>query len=318
MMSGCVAEVADWRPGQVVDVDVAMHRLTTTVALRMLFGALATAAVVAEAHALLPPMMRGLYRRAMIPFAPLHAVPTPENRRYLTARRRLHAVVDTLLAQPSTEDTGDTAVDVLRAGGLAGRELRDEVLGLLVGGVETTVATLCWTFVLLDEHDEVRERLHAEVDAVLDSGAPATHADLERLPHTGRVVTEVLRLYPPVWVLTRQVTEDTELAGHPVPAGATVMFSPYAQHRDPRLFPAPDEFDPDRWLPDRAVPQGAWIPFGAGNRKCVGDVFATVEATLAVATIARRWRLTATGPRPKPVPRGELGTGRLRMTARPR
>ena len=313
MMAEQVTAMVDaWRPGEVLDVDVAMHRLTTAVALRMLFASRATEEVVAEVHELLPPMMRGLYRRAMIPFAPLHAVPTPENRRYLAARRRLHAIVDGLLASPSTED--DSAVSVLHAGGVTGAELRDEVLNLLAGGMETTVAALCWTFVLLDRHQDVRDRLHAEVD---ETGSPG-HDDLPRLAHTGRVVTEVLRLYPPIWVLTRQVTEDTELAGHALPAGATVMFSPYALHRDPTLFDSPDEFDPDRWLPERAgsVPQGAWIPFGAGNRRCVGDVFATTEATLAVARIASRYHLTATGPYPKPVPRGELGTGPLRMVPR--
>lgn len=318
MMSEQAAAMVDgWRPGQALDVDVAMHRLTTTAALRMLFASRVTGEVVAEMHALLPSMMRGLYRRAMIPVAPLHAVPTPENRRYRTARRRVHGLVDELLASPSTED--DAAVSALRASGLTGAELHDEVMGLLVGGVETTVATLCWAFVLLDQDQALRDRLHAEVDHVLD-GRPAGYDDLARLDYTGRVVTEVLRLYPPVWVLTRQVAEDTELAGHPVPAGATVMFSPYALHHDPRLYDTPETFDPDRWLPDPAatVPQGAWIPFGAGNRKCIGDVFATVEATIALATVSARWRLSSAGPRPKPVPRGELGTGRLRMTARPR
>jgi cytochrome P450 len=202
MSAEAAALTGGWRSGQALDVDVAMHRLTTTVAARMLFAAQATDAVVAELHALLPHLMRGLFRRAMIPVAPLHRVPTPANRQYVGARQRVHGLVDELLARPSTEDA---AVSVLRASGLTGTELHDEVMGLLVGGVETTVATLCWAFVLLDQDKDLRDRLHAEVDTVL-AGRPAGHDDLARLDHTGRVVTEVLRLYPPVWVLTRQVT----------------------------------------------------------------------------------------------------------------
>jgi cytochrome P450 len=306
---------AEWQEGELLDLNAVMHRLTTTVGLRMLFGSRTTPEVVAEVHELLPVMMRGLYRRAIVPVAPLHALPTPLNRRYLATRTRLHALVEKLLAM-STEDG---TVAMLRDAGLTGQELHDEVVGLLVGGVETTVATLCWTFSLLSRNPNTRRRLHAEVDSVL-AGRPAVYADLPNLDYTQRLVMEVLRLYPPIWVLTRQVMEDTELGGHQLSAGATVMFSPYALHRDPNLFEAADEFDPDRWLPERAtsVPQGAWIPFGAGNRKCIGDVFASVEAATAVATIAARWQLSPAGTPPRPVPRGELSTGPLPMIVGPR
>jgi len=305
------AMTAGWQEGELIDLNTVMHRLTTTVGLRMLFGSQVTPDVVAEVHELLPVMMRGLYRRAIVPVPRVHVL----DRRYLAARRRLHDLTDELL----TASTVDGTAAMLRDAGLTGQELHDEVVGLLVGGVETTVATLCWTFSLLSRNPNTRRRLHAEVDAVL-SGRPAVYTDLAALDYTQRLVTEVLRLYPPIWVLTRQVMEDTEIGGHPVPVGATVMFSPYALHRDPNLFETPDEFDPDRWLPERAatVPQGAWIPFGAGNRKCIGDVFASVEAAIAVATIATRWQLSPAGAPPSPVPKGELSTGPLPMIVGPR
>jgi pentalenene oxygenase len=302
-----------WRPRQVVDLNVVMHRLTTTVALRMLFASRATTEVVTEVHERLPAATRDLYRWALLPLAPR----ARENRRFRAARQELHDLVGELVYASSTED--ESAVAALRAAGLAGQELHDHVAGLLAGGVRPTVATLCWTFALLSQNHDARRRLHEEVDTVL-GGRPAGYDDLWRLDHTRRVVTETLRLYPPLWVLTRQAAEETELAGHVVPAGATVLLSPYALHRDPELFPAPDEFDPDRWLPERAesVPQGAWVPFGAGGGKCVGDVFATVQATIAVAMIASRWRLFSTGVAPTPVPRGELGTGPLPMIVQSR
>lgn len=300
------AMVSAWRPRQVVDLDVAVRRLATTIALRMLFASRATAEVVAEVHDRLPTT----YRRAVFP-------PAREHRRFRALGRELHELIGELVFASSTED--DSAVATLCAAGLAGQDLHDEVVGLLVGGVRPTVAAVCWSFALLSQNHEARRRLHEEVDGVL-AGRPAGYGDVWRLDHTRRVVTEALRLYPPLWVLRRRAVEDTELGGHLVPAGATVLISPYALHRDPAVFPGPDEFDPDRWLPERAesVPQGGWIPFGAGTRKCVGDVFATVEATITVAMIANHWRLFSTGLAPTPLPRGELGTGPLPMILQPR
>jgi cytochrome P450 len=106
----------------------------------------------------------------------------------------------------------------------------------------------------------------------------------------------VLRLYPPGWILTRRTTAAVDLGGHRLAPGATVLFSPYALHRDPEFFPDPERFDPDRWLPERAkaLPRHAMLPFSAGKRKCMGDVFAMNMATILLSTLAGRWRLRST------------------------
>lgn len=124
-------------------------------------------------------------------------------------------------------------------------------------------------------------------------GRVAGYDDVTRLDYTTRVLTETLRLYPPGWIATRALTAETTLAGRTLPAGTILIYSPYLIHRRSDLYPNPNHFDPDRWLPGHTttLPRGAFIPFGGGTRRCIGDTFAMLEATLALATITTRWHL---------------------------
>ncbi|WP_030018147.1 cytochrome P450 [Streptomyces monomycini] len=203
---------------------------------------------------------------------------------------------------------------------LTDQEAHDQLMTFLVAGIETTALALAWTFHLLAAHPEEERRLHAEVDTVL-AGRPPAPADLPRLTHARRVVTEALRMYPPGWALTRVTTTETTLAGHRLAPGSTVLYSAYVLHQDPVAFPDPQRFDPDRWLPERAgsIPSGAMLPFAAGNRKCIGDHFAMTEAVLALAAIAARWRLRPPTARTvRPVPAAVLSPGPLPMVCEPR
>src|SRR5262249_40173099 len=139
---------------------------------------------------------------------------------------------------------------------------------------------------------DIEARLHTEVDSVLGDG-PLSFAQIGQLGYTRRVITETLRLYPPAWLLTRRTTEPGRLGGRTPPAGTQGLPPPYALHRDPDIYADADVFDPDRWLPERAqdVPRPAFVPFGGGNRQCVGEGFAWTEAVVVLATIARRWWL---------------------------
>ncbi|WP_197367996.1 cytochrome P450, partial [Streptomyces clavuligerus] len=169
-------------------------------------------------------------------------------------------------------------------------ELVDNLMTLFLGGAAITAATLAWALHLLDRNPGVAERLHHEVDTVLD-GRPATHDDLARLELTARVITETLRIWPPSWMTMRTVTTDTELGGHHLPAGTAVIYSPYLIHHRADLYPDPERFDPDRWLTEQ--PRDAYIAFGAGARKCIGYTYGLNDAALALATITHRWRLTS-------------------------
>ncbi|MEE1788728.1 cytochrome P450 [Streptomyces sp. SP17BM10] len=305
MMADEIVDVtAPWRDGEVVDVPAAMYRLTTAVTARCLFAAHERAGSL-PVHRAMDVVTHGVARRIMMPLPGADRIPTPGNRRYHRARADLAEITRRLVAdyRAAGTDHRDLLSMLLAArdedgSGLTDEEIHDQVITFLLAGMETTAATLSWAWTLLAAHPAVRERLHAELDTVLD-GRPARHEDLPALPLTARVVNETLRLYPVSWLLSRVVTGDgTELGGHHVPAGATVLFSPYLLHRRADLFPRPDRFDPDRWLDTARPTLGTYAPFGAGARRCIGDAFGTTEAVLAIATIAARWTLTPTPGRP--------------------
>lgn len=205
---------------------------------------------------------------------------------------------------------------------LSDAELDDQVMTFLLGGVETAATTLAWALHWLAGHPALLERLHAEADLALD-GRAATLDDLPRLELTGRILTETMRISPPVWIFTRITTAPTELGGLRLPAATVVVVSPYLVHHRPDVHTGPEVFDPDRWDPRRAPtpPRDAFLAFGGGARKCIGDTFGMTEATLALATIAARWH-----PRPvpghqcRPAPGAALTPRglRIRVTARPR
>jgi pentalenene oxygenase len=181
------------------------------------------------------------------------------------------------------EETGD---------GLSNEQVRDEVLTMLAAGTQTTATTIAWALHIMSVRNDIQDRAYAEIREVLGDRA-LVFEDLERLDYLRRLLTETLRLYPPAWLLSRRATVEVTLGGHVLPAGASILFSPYSLHRDPSVFPDPELFDPERWLPERAkeVPRPAFIPFGAGNRQCLGEGFAWVEATVVLSIILRRWRI---------------------------
>lgn len=173
------------------------------------------------------------------------------------------------------------------------RELRDQVVTMLMAGHETTAKALTWTSVLLHHHVAVAERLDAELDAVLAGRVPRAD-DVPNLPFCHRVIQEALRLYPPVWLLSRRAVGDDQLGEFDVPAGTLVCVSPYVLHRDERFWEEPERFDPDRFTEARSAdrPDYAYIPFSGGPRHCVGRHLAMLEAQLVLATIRQRARVT--------------------------
>ena len=151
---------------------------------------------------------------------------------------------------------------------------------------------LVWTWYLLARHREVAARLAGELQQALRGRAP-TLADLPRLPYTEMVVREAMRLYPPAPGFTREPIEDVTIGGYEVPKGSLVTVITWALHRDPRFFPDPERFDPERFGPgwEERVPRFAYLPFGGGPRVCIGNGFAMMEARLIVAAVAQRYRL---------------------------
>jgi len=318
-----ISEVmSTWQDGQVVAVDELMSETAIRIIAHTMFAADIGAQAAAEVRRSTAVLSAGTFRRTISPTVLLDKVPTRSNRRFEVARGRLDRVIRQIIEAyrrdgldhadllsmllAARDDNGDTLTD---------EEIRDQVITFTLAGSETTAHLLTWAFHLLGQHPQTRDRLCAEVDTVLDGRQP-TYNDLPKLEVTGRILTETMRLYPPVWMSTREVTTKTELAGRVLHPGDTLLYSPYLIHRRADLYPDPDHFDPDRWLPERRAtrPAGSYIPFAVGTRRCIGDVFATVEATLVLACVAARWHLQPIPGVPvRPTPRATLRPNTLPM-----
>jgi cytochrome P450 len=296
-------------PGSVVDVDAAMMVATLEVVGAALFGADLTA----DADVLTAATVSALdlvVARARAPWTPPLAVPTPGNLAMRAALRRLDGAVDRMVAdrrrQGGPERSGRPAdmLDLLLAGGvLDDRAVRDEVVTFVVAGHETVASALTWAWHLLSQAPDVDAALAAEAAAVLGD-RPVAVADLPRLPLARQVVDETLRLFPPAWLITRKARQPDVLAGHEIPAGALVIVSPWLVHRHHSAWADPERFDPARFAgPLDPVRRGAYLPFGAGPRMCIGKDFALVEATLLLASLSREFALRpAPGGHVRPVP----------------
>lgn len=291
-------ELDAWRPGEIRDFAEDMNRLAFDIAARTLFGADARdlAAIVAD---VLPVVMSGFLDRAKTLFLIPQRLPTIGNRRLNRAMQRLDDVVEHVLAAggPKEDGTGGLLrliADAEAAGAtLDPARIRSEALTFLLAGYETVATSLAWAWLLLAQHPDVAEELAAEIDGALD-GRPPTAADVERLPLTRSVVREALRLYPPIWLITRTARHDCLLGGYAVRKGTFVLTSPWVVHRDPRSFEHPDQFLPHRWDGAQAnrLPKFAYFPFGGGRRGCIGSDFAMLEATLVLASTMQRFHPT--------------------------
>ncbi|WP_331755341.1 cytochrome P450 (plasmid) [Streptomyces sp. NBC_00846] len=227
-------------------------------------------------------------------------LPLPAQARFRRARRELYRVADLLVADRSARMTdgepGDDALSrIIEAAGRRNRrpqqvrrQLREELVTLLLAGHETTASTLGWTLHLLERHPEVRAAVREEARSVLGERLPDVN-DLHRLTYTTMVVQEAMRLYPPVWVLPRIAQQRDEVGGYTVSAKADVLICPYIMHRNPRLWEDPERFDPERFDPQAVAsrPRYAYIPFGAGPRFCVGSNLGMMEAVFVTALVTR-------------------------------
>lgn len=223
-------------------------------------------------------------------------LPTPRAIRYRRARAELSAVLERLVARRRARGpVGDllgTLLEAKRPEGcpLHAADLDAEGVTMLLAGHETTASAMAWTLGLLSKHPAVRRRLVAELDEVLGA-RPVTTADLPALPVLDAVVKESLRLFPPAWILSRSAKVDLPVGGLVVPAGSFLFVPIHALHRHPAHWDDPEGFDPDRWLDgrgERARKSGVYLPFGMGQRRCVGEHLANLEARIALATVLRR------------------------------
>ncbi|MBE1491745.1 cytochrome P450 [Plantactinospora soyae] len=308
----CLADtLADWRTypdsGAEVDFSLEMTRLTMRIACRSLFGVDVVGDVAQIARNL--DFAAGFVAEFLArPFPPLF-VPTRRNREFRRAMRQVRDLTAAIVRSRTgaAEPAGATGLlspllTDTEAGGSTPGQVRDELIGLFFAGHETLAHTLTWCWYLLARNPAADARLRTELTSVL-GGRPATLADLGALRYTRMVVDEAMRLYPVVWIMMRRALGPDVIAGHRIPAGAVLAWSPYVGNRDPRVWSEPDEFRPERFDPDGNGREAGYsrhsvIPFGLGPRACVGADFATAEACLAVATLAQEYQSVLLGRTP--------------------
>lgn len=294
-----------WRtrpdPSAPLDLAQEMARTTLSIASRALFST----QVMDEADRVLPALTvaQQEVNGRVLSLLPLPlGLPTPGNRAFVQARQTLDAVVfDIIARRRSGETSGQDLLAMLMEArdadtgeGMTDGQLRDELMTLFIAGYETTANALAWTWSLLSEHPEVEEQARAEVAQVLGERVP-TAEDVPRLRYLSQVLEESMRLHPPAWVLVRQALEEDVLDGFRIPASPRliVAISPWVIHRQPSLWPEPERFNPERFSPERSAgrPRLAYLPFGAGQRHCIGQRFAMMEMVLLLAQVLRRYRL---------------------------
>ncbi|MGH9358977.1 MAG: cytochrome P450 [Terriglobia bacterium] len=297
MVSYTERMIESWPEGQERDLEADMRQLTLEIVAKALFGVEIGDQTREVARALKPVMDFNSSGRILMPL--MRFLPAPRNVRYRLAVRRLDRIVWGIIRERlgSEGNEDDLLSSLLAARGENGermspKQLRDEVMTLLLAGHETTSLALCWTFYLLARHPAVERKLVEEIKTVVGEQSPAP-ADLTKLVYAAQVLKESLRLYPPAYAMARIALRDCEIGGYNVPRGTSVVMSPWITHRDPRFFHNPDAFEPERWTEEfaRRLPRFAYFPFGGGPRICIGAGFATTEATLLMVTILRRFHL---------------------------
>lgn len=298
MVQLTLEELATWQPYQEIDMARTMQRLTLRIILKALFNLDSPAEAVRLGNAfnaLISSSTRppGMLRRLQRHF------PFTSYAKRIAAKQTVDNFVYTLIAQRRTEgqDVGDVLSMLLQAqdegNSMTDRQVHDQVLTFIAAGHETAQNTLSWTFYLLSQHPVVYEKLLAQISSVL-SGRTPTIADLAQLPYLEWVINESWRIYPPAWIQGRRAIEDFELDGYHFPAKTVFFLSQWVLHNLPEIWGDPEVFRPERWDPAQAekVPQGAYFPFGAGPRICIGMPFAQLETKLLLASILQHYRPT--------------------------
>ncbi len=308
MTGAAMARQAEWVDGQRLDANRAMMHITLAIVASTLFGADVRAESTEIGRAL--DDVFDAFDIGYSPLTPLFdLLPSKRRRMFQAGKARLDATIERMIAERrgNAADTGDLLSMLLLATdtegdglGMSDQQLRDEAITLFIAGHETTANALTWTWLLLARNPVMETRLHEEVDRVLGDRLP-TMDDLGSLPVARAIIAESMRLYPPAYIVGRRALQPYSVGGYDFPARTIFLAPQFIVHRDPRWWPEPDRFLPDRWLHADASatrPKLAYFPFGAGTRICVGEQFAWMEAILVLTTLARRWSVRVDGPDP--------------------
>ena len=274
-----------------VDIEQAMATVALETVGRALFGQ----DLSGDAQRLVLATLEGLnvvIARARMPLAPPSWVPSPRNRQLARANAELDRAVHALVSSRASRSDPSSRHDVIdlllsarndEGKALSERQIRDELVTMIVAGHETVASVLTWCLALLASHPDIQQQVREESTAVVGRGRLSLDA-LAEMTLVRAVIDETMRLYPPAWLISRKAEVDAELAGALIPEGALVIMSPYLVHRHPAYWCNPEVFDPMRFV-GTEVPREAFIPFGAGPRQCIGRDFAYAEVVALLALL---------------------------------
>jgi cytochrome P450 len=303
MMTDTAGEMLDrWQrkadTGQPIDMAHEMTLLALAILGKAMFSAdwdverMAPAVEVAIGHA---------YKRIEAFVALPETLPTPGNRRFARAKATLDEIIYGIIRERHRTKAQNRdllqllmdAEDPETGQGMGDEQVRNEVMTFMFGGHETVAAGLAWTLYLLSKHPEVTRRMRDEALEVVGEERVPTTDDIPQLEYTNLVIQESLRLYPPVWLISRTPTEDNDVGPYRIPAGSMVLLSSYIAHRSPEFWDNPEGFDPERFTPERSEgrPKHVWFPFSGGPRQCIGGYFGLTEMKLVLPMILQRFQV---------------------------
>jgi cytochrome P450 len=290
-----------------IDIAAAMVGLSIDIVGQTLFGGDLTVTDTRAFHQTLISAIAFVTRRAQSPVRLPITWPLPAHRQFRRHMQALDTIVLNIIdkRRRRTADTDDLLALLLEARDadtgeqMSDRQLRDEIMTLFLAGHDTAAQTLSWVWYLLEQHPAVYRRLVAEVRAVVGNRTP-TAEDVQQLTYTWMVLQEVMRMYPPAWLISRSPLAPDTIGDYTVPAGAVLLLSLYGLHRNPRVWADPGSFNPDRFAPDQASMRHpfAYMPFGAGPRICIGNRFAMLEMIITLTMIIQRYDVALVADHP--------------------
>jgi cytochrome P450 len=283
----CTDQVtAAWRDGHPVDMLVEMRRVALLTLAATLFGEDFTP-YMDELWSHILKMLRYISPGAWIVWPEMPRIG------YRRALREVDQYLYGLIQRKrASSSRGTDMITHLIHAGLTDDRIRDHALTMLIAGHDTSTSLLAWTLYLLGQNPEIAQTVQADIDVALGDRPPGKD-DLDRLPYLGQVIDESLRLYPPIHLSNRIAAEDIEFNGYRIPGGSRVMLSIYLTHRDPKHWPEPGRFDPDRFDRENNADRlpYTYMPFGGGRRNCIGSAFARAEARIVLARILQRFHV---------------------------